>query len=119
MLFVLWMRQSNEECTRLRDSFPRQLSTLLFSPAFRNLKQHDTLMAVVETCSSSKHPMTDRRLFRSLPRTLLREATASSTNTTPLKMAANIAFAGLTLSALEPMMFVIWARQSNEDSTRC
>jgi len=66
--FVIWTRQSNEDTRRARDSITRQLATILSSPLLQQLSPDDNLIVLAETCSSFKHPLTDRRIYHSLPR---------------------------------------------------
>ena len=66
--YVLWIRQSNEDAGRAQDSAPRQIATLISSPVLEALQRNDCVIVVAEICSSSKHPLTDRRLYHTLPR---------------------------------------------------
>lgn len=67
MTYVLWTRQSNEDARRCKDSIPRQLTTILSSPVLETVQASDRLVVIVESCSSSKHPLSDRRLYHCLP----------------------------------------------------
>lgn len=65
--WVLWLRQSNEDGKRARDTMPRQLTTLLTSLILgEGLRIGDQVVICCELCSSSKHPLTDRRLWNTV-----------------------------------------------------
>lgn len=66
--FVLWTRQSNEEAKRASDSIPRQLATMLRSPILDTLQPTDRIWVFVEMASSSRHALSERRLYSSMPR---------------------------------------------------
>lgn len=66
--FVLWTRQSNEDARRAYDSIPRQLATMLRSPVLDSLRGTDRIWIFVEMASSSRHALSERRLYASLPR---------------------------------------------------
>jgi hypothetical protein len=52
----------------MSDSIFHQLATLLASPVLEDMQTTDQVIIVAEICSSSRHPLTDRRLHYSLPR---------------------------------------------------
>lgn len=67
-LWALYLRQSNEDGGRAKDSMPRQLATLLTSPLLDAVQPQDHVAVFAEICSSSKHPLSDRRLFQAMQR---------------------------------------------------
>lgn len=65
--WVLWVRQSNEDGKRARDTIPRQLTTLLVSTILGDeFSEGDEVVICCELCSSSKHPLRDRRLWNAV-----------------------------------------------------
>ena len=66
---ALWLRQSQEAGRLDHSSVPRQLCSILVNPAppLATLQYGDRLIVVVERCSTSKHPVSDRIIFNSLP----------------------------------------------------
>lgn len=66
---VIWTRQSQEAGRLDKSSVPRQLCSILLNPPppLATLQQGDELYVVVERCSTSKHPLSDRTIFASIP----------------------------------------------------
>ena len=67
MYFVFWTRQSNEDSRRARDSVPRQVASLMSAPVLETIQPNDRIIVIAEICSSSRHPLTDRRIYHSIP----------------------------------------------------
>lgn len=67
--WVFVLRQSQEDSAPTKTSIPRQLWTMLTSKnaPFRRLEELDEISVVIELCSSHKHPIQDRMVFRDLP----------------------------------------------------
>ena len=65
---VIWARQSPDMGT-VSTTISRQVWTALTShaPPLMSLQVDDRIVVVVEYCSSSKHPQTDRQLFKVIP----------------------------------------------------
>lgn len=65
--WIIWLRQSNEDGKKARDTMPRQLTTVLHGSVLGDgLRRGDQVVVCCELCSSNKHPLKDRRLWNTI-----------------------------------------------------
>ncbi|KJX92293.1 hypothetical protein TI39_contig5876g00004 [Zymoseptoria brevis] len=64
--WLIWLRQSNEEGSKLKSTIGRQLTTVLKSNILDEMLPGDRVCVYVETCSSNKHPWQDRSLVQKI-----------------------------------------------------
>ena len=63
---IIWIRKSQTDSST---SLARQIWSALTqrAPPLKDLRAHDRIIIVVEVCSSSKHPFTDREVHKLVP----------------------------------------------------